>query len=779
MEPVNETEESASITEAHRPRHLRTSGSAATGTRRGHRPQGALFLVFGIALASAIAGGLAQGSPTGISPFDVALKAVFGASVALAAVSTAWPWLLAASIVAVPGSFGQPTVIPAVAALAVTLGGTLSVLTNQKPAASGTSRPRTAPRAVTLPAKAAVGAVIAQVALRFGWPHVFLVPSLLAAGAALLVFLPGVVGAPRQFRRWVVSACAAVLLLAVALTAVAGVSVLRARGPIESGLQATETGLHAAERGDEGVARAHFATAGDDFATASHDLAWARGGELVPGVAQQVRAMRAAAAIGVDLARTAYVTAENGNVDALRVSDGTFPVKALENLEPVFASDVASLQSALRQTGPFHSPWLVSPLKAKLNSEVRKLVRAEHDATTALLATRAVPGMLGADGPRRYLVLFENPAESRASGGVIGDFAEVTAVDGKLSLVRVGGVGELNSSGDPAGKRLIGPADYLARYSQFEPEDNWENVPMSPDFPSVAEVAANLYPESGGTKVDGVISLDPVAMADFLAATGPITAPQWPGPVDADNAVAILAHDEFIQFGADNSLRIEFVQALVKSLWHDLVTRKLPPLPTLANDLLPALRGGHLLLYSETPQAERFFEEVHVAGSMPPVRGDFLGVVTQNAVGNKIDWYLRRSIDYRAVLHRTTDEITAVLTLKLHNLSPTSGLPSLIIDPEPGTAATLPGESELYVSVYSPWEADGSSLNGVPLVMTDQQELGRFVYSAFVTVPAGATAAIVLHLVGSWNPRKRYHLGMYHQPLLFPDQVSTSLRVTG
>ena len=218
----------------------------------------------------------------------------------------------------------------------------------QEPAASGTSRPRTAPRAVTLPTKAAVGAVIAQVALRFGWPHVFLVPSVLAAGAALLVFVPGVVGAPRQFRRWVVSACAAVLLLAVALTAIAGVSVLRASSPIETGLQATETGLHAAERGDQGVARAHFATAGEDFAAASHDLAWARGGELVPGVAQQVRAMRVAAAIGVDLARTAFVTAENGNIDALRVSRRHLPsqgarepragARGRPRLAPVFAA---------------------------------------------------------------------------------------------------------------------------------------------------------------------------------------------------------------------------------------------------------------------------------------------------------------------------------------------------------------------------------------------------------------------------------------------------------
>jgi len=568
------------------------------------------------------------------------------------------------------------------------------------------------------------------------------------------------------------------LLAVVALTAIAGASVLRARSTMEAGLQATQAGLRSAERGDQRVARVHFATAGADFAAASRHLAWARGGELVPGAAQQVRAVRVAAAIGVDLSHTALVTAENANVDALRVTDGAFPVQALEHLGPVFASDVASLRSSLQQTGPFHSPWLLTPLKAKLDSELQKLVRAEHDATTALLATRAVPGMLGADGPRRYLVLFEDPAESRAGGGIVGAYAEITAIEGKLSLVKVGSAGQLDSTGDLAGKHLIGPEDYLARYSQFEPEDYWANVPMSPDFPSVGEVAANLYPESGGSKVNGVISLDPVALAGFLAATGPVTVPEWPGPVAAGNAVAVLAHDEFVRFGANSSLQAKFQQALIGSLWHNLVTRELPSLPTLANDLVPAIRGGHLLLYSEAPEAERFFEVVHVAGAMPPVDGDFLGVVTQNAEGNKIDWYLRRSIGYRAVLNRTTKQITAVVTLKLHNLSPASGLPSIIIDPSPG-ATTAPGESELYVSIYSPWEADGSSLNGVPLAMTDQQELGRLVYSAFVKVPASGTATIVLHLVGSWGPREPYQLGMYHQPLLFPDQVSTSVKVTG
>jgi len=92
--------------------------------------------------------------------------------------------------------------------------------------------------------------------------------------------------------------------------------------------------------------------------------------------------------------------------------------------------------------------------------------------------------MLGADGPRRYLVLFGDPAESRGrSGGVPGDYAEVAAASTEAQPRE----GRLHRDArfdwqSPAGKHLIGPEDYLARYSQFEPEDYWANVPMSPDF---------------------------------------------------------------------------------------------------------------------------------------------------------------------------------------------------------------------------------------------------------------------------------------------------------
>ena len=52
--------------------------------------------------------------------------------------------------------------------------------------------------------------------------------------------------------------------------------------------------------------------------------------------------------------------------------------------------------------------------------------------------------------------------------------------------------------------------------------DFWSNVTMSPDFPSITEVIAQLYPASGGTPIDGAIAIDVESIARFLELTGPL-----------------------------------------------------------------------------------------------------------------------------------------------------------------------------------------------------------------------------------------------------------------
>jgi len=53
----------------------------------------------------------------------------------------------------------------------------------------------------------------------------------------------------------------------------------------------------------------------------------------------------------------------------------------------------------------------------------------------------------------------------------------------------------------------------------------WNNVTMSPDMPSVALAASDMYLQSGGRPVDGVIVADPYALQAVVTLTGPLALP--------------------------------------------------------------------------------------------------------------------------------------------------------------------------------------------------------------------------------------------------------------
>src|SRR5207248_6942895 len=134
--------------------------------------------------------------------------------------------------------------------------------------------------------------------------------------------------------------------------------------------------------------------------------------------------------------------------------------------------------------------------------------------------------------------------EARGSGGLMANYGVLTVSGGRVHLAKVGRDPDLDEAGTNP-KRLTRPPDYLARYGKFEPAQTWENVTMSPDFPSVAEVMAQLYPQSGGVPIDGVIRLDPVALSGLLRLTGPVRVPGLPVTLDTHNAVRFLLRDEF------------------------------------------------------------------------------------------------------------------------------------------------------------------------------------------------------------------------------------------
>ena len=92
----------------------------------------------------------------------------------------------------------------------------------------------------------------------------------------------------------------------------------------------------------------------------------------------------------------------------------------------------------LQQTSQdVRSPWLVNRATYELDDFDESVAEHLPALQNALRAIELAPEMLGADGPRTYLLLFTTPSESRALGGFIGSYAELTVTDGQLALGRL------------------------------------------------------------------------------------------------------------------------------------------------------------------------------------------------------------------------------------------------------------------------------------------------------------------------------------------------------
>ena len=163
--------------------------------------------------------------------------------------------------------------------------------------------------------------------------------------------------------------------------------------------------------------------------------------------------------------------------------------------------------------------------------EARDLVAGPIASYAPLLDTYrelddVLPGLLGWGDEKRYLVLAQNPAELRPSGGYTGTVGTITLRDG--AIVEQDFVDTYGLSVQE-GLPFVDPPDELTAYLLGEGQ-SWRlaDANWSPDFPTVARKAAELYGiETGQEDIDGVIAITTYALDRLLEVTGPVEVPEY------------------------------------------------------------------------------------------------------------------------------------------------------------------------------------------------------------------------------------------------------------
>ena len=99
-------------------------------------------------------------------------------------------------------------------------------------------------------------------------------------------------------------------------------------------------------------------------------------------------------------------------------------------------------------------------------------------------AVQVLPDMVGADGERDYLLLFQNNAEIRATGGMPGSWALIHAEDGRLEMAEQGTASDFPTAEEPVVPLTSAEvAVYGEEYGLF-----FQDPGFAPDFPRGAEM---------------------------------------------------------------------------------------------------------------------------------------------------------------------------------------------------------------------------------------------------------------------------------------------------
>jgi hypothetical protein len=498
------------------------------------------------------------------------------------------------------------------------------------------------------------------------------------------------------------------------------------------------------------------------------DPAWAVAA-AVPVIGRDLRAARETSAVLADVTRAARpLESALPRLDPRRASapagrqgshapGPTVDVVALAD----FAHAVPGLSRAVSDGSARLStvdPDGLRPQVARGVVEVRSMLDAARGplAGAGPLA-RTLPAMLGASGPRTWVVLLQQNAEARGTGGLVGAYAVLRSDGGRLSLVQARSRAALDRG--PAVPDAGVPEELRELWGRDLRE--WAGLNLSPNFPWTGRLVADGWAaDSRRGRLDYVAGVDAHVVAALLAGTGPVRLRDGT-TVSQANAVDFLSRGVYAQYAAP---------AAVDAVTTDLVERVFSrvssgrlDLPALMRAMARPVDERRLLMWSARSDEQQWLQRLPVGGALPSEPGAWAMAVVNNGGGNKLDAYLKVHTTYQPGVCAQGQRVGRIL-VDVRNTAPPTGLPQYVtvrsdlkdLARRGVRRASKPavGSNRVILDIYGPVAAQAAmvTVDGRPVVPVSGTDVGHVVSRVVVEVDPGRSRRVALVLVAPAVP---------------------------
>lgn len=571
---------------------------------------------------------------------------------------------------------------------------------------------------------------------------------------------------------WVTAAIAALILfvvLWVAVRALIARDQLLGAVPLAHSIASTALAAQGANINDDVKELQDRASTA---ASLTSDPVW-RVAEFVPVLGNNLTAFREAASMIHTVADDALPPladlADTFTVASLAPEAGTFDLQIFVDAAPKLGEARTALETADSLAAEINTRNTVP----QIGRAVDQMVDLVNDAKAIVggldTAASLLPPMLGAEGPRNYLLLSLNNSELRAGGGLPNAIAVVTADGGTVSLSTQSTSTAIGEFSDPV-LPLTGGEETLFGDSLGT---SMNGVTYTPDFARSGALAQAMWEDRTGLRVDGVIAVDPIAIGYLLRATGPVDGGSGV-TLTAESAADVMLNGVYSMF--DETSQQDAFLAGVTAQMFAAVTHGEVNSRTLFSALAKSANEGRVHLWSSNEAEQAQIVGMPIAGAVPEStdsRSAF-GVYFNDSTGANMGYYLRGAIRIASAICRADARPSFDVTVRLNSAAPVDAATSLSSHVTGGGVNGVEaGTVRTNVFVYAPEGAVPYSvtIDGVEYGFVDADLDGHSVAGVTVSVLPGQKSNVSFKFVGiEGNPTA---VSLSHTAMA--SDVSTSL----
>lgn len=336
----------------------------------------------------------------------------------------------------------------------------------------------------------------------------------------------------------------------------------------------------------------------------------------------------------------------------------------VSRLEECLEEAETKIRLANRQFNKVNSRIIPSEFRQQFEKIRTNLKNSEASIKNFTFLINQLDEVFGAKEFRRYLVVFQNNNEMRATGGFIGSFAVFDIDKGRIKRVILPAQGsyalQKYLKTNLASPRPLWP---LKPHWQFH-DANW-----FPDWPASARKLAWFYENSGGSTVDGVIAITADLVANLIDIVGPIETPEG---ITIDGANFISEVQKIVEIEArekdqaPKQILVDLAPQVLEKIFSLPETRDEKKLVAILELLNRGLAQKQILFYFNNSEVQNWLTKENLVGQVRSTGKDYLYVNSSNGNGAKTEGVINQTVEHQAELTADGSIVDEVSIVRVH-----------------------------------------------------------------------------------------------------------------